>query len=261
MILRNSIRRRIESGDVALGLIVRLVRSAEIAMICRATGHDFLFIDTQHAVFSRETIAAMITAARGQDVAALVRLRGYDDADASLFLDAGAAGLIVPDVNTAGQARQIVAAARFAPEGRRSLPGPLVQFDYQPRDAREAMDLVNADTLIVCMIETAEALANIEEIAAVPGVDVLHVGCVDLLLALGRPGEFGCPEILQAIDRVADAASRHGKVLGIGGDRDPRRRAGYVAQGARFLTTETDIGLLMGAAARAVADIRGSLDT
>lgn len=252
----SAISDRIARDEVALGLIVRLARSGEIARIARATGHDFIFIDGQHALFSPETVARLIEAADGCGLASLVRVRGWDDKAAPLFLDAGASGIIVPDLQNAGQAEAFVHACRFPPRGARSLPGPLVHNDFRPLAAEEAMRKADGSTLLVAMIETLEGLANVEEIAAVDGLDVLHVGCVDLLLALGKPDRHGCPEILDAIAAVARAARRHGKILGIGGDRDPERRRRYIAQGARFMTTDTDIGLLLRAADAAVAAIR-----
>jgi 2-keto-3-deoxy-L-rhamnonate aldolase RhmA len=118
------------------------------------------------------------------------------------------------------------------------------------------MRQADAATLVVGMIETREGLANVNAIAAVDGIDILHVGCVDLLLALDKPDQQGCPEILEAIHKVGTAARRHGKILGIGGDRDADRRARYIREGARFMTTETDIGLLMNAAGAVVNQIR-----
>ena len=187
---------------------MRVVRSGEIALITRASDHDFLFIDTQHAVFNRESVAALIISARGAGVSPLVRVRSHADPDAALFLDVGAGGLIVPDVNTAEDARSLVRWCRFPPRGQRSLPGPLVQDDFRPTAPIDAMRRADAETVLVAMIETTVGVANAEEIAAVDGIDVLHVGCVDLLLALGRPGEQGCTEILEAIEKVARAAGR-----------------------------------------------------
>ena len=252
----DSIRARIACGGVALGLIVRVVRSGEIALIARTSGHDFLFIDTQHAAFNRETVANIIIAARNAGIAALVRLRSYADPDACLFLDAGASGLIVPDVNTAEEAHIVVQTCRFAPRGQRSLPGPLIQDDYRPTAPEDSMRRVGAETLIVAMIETRESVANVEKIAAVDGIDVLHVGCVDLLLSLERPGQQGCPELLAAIEDVARAAKQHAKILGIGGDRDPVRRANYLQNGAQFMTTDLDANLLLEATTARVMAIR-----
>jgi staphyloferrin B biosynthesis citrate synthase len=255
-VVANPIRRRIQEDEVAVGLIVRLVRSGEIARVARATGHDFLFIDTQHATFSRESVSEIISVAVGCGVAPLVRIRRYDDSDASVYLDAGGAGVIIPNVHTAEQARRAVEACRFPPVGRRSLPGPPVPPELRDLSQTEAMRQVNAETLIVCMIESLEGLNNVDEIAATDGVDVLYVGCVDLLLALGKPGEYGCPEVLEAIDHVARAARTHGRILGIGGDRDPSRRTRYIREGARFLSTGTDVAMLSAEAEKRVSSIR-----
>lgn len=252
----NPIHTRIASGGVALGLIVRATRTGEIAVIARASGHDFLFIDTQHAAFNRETVAGLILASRGAGVAPLVRLRAPDDADAALYLDAGAGGLIVPDVSTADQARAVVQRCRFPPRGRRSLPGPLIGDDFRAVAPAEAMRRTDAQTVIVAMIETPHGVANADAIAAVDGIDVVHVGCVDLLLALGKPGQQDCPEIMDAIETVAAAAQRHDRLLGIGGDRDPDRRAGFIRRGARFMTTELDTSLLLQACTAQVTAIR-----
>lgn len=256
LVATNPIRARIADGGVALGLIVRAVRSAEIALIARASDHDFLFIDTQHAAFNQETVASIIIAARESGVYPLVRVRSSLDADAALWLDCGAGGLIVPDVNTAEEARGLVSRCRFPPRGQRSLPGPLIQDDFCPISPEDAMRKADAETVITAMIETKVGVANADEIAAVDGIDVLHVGCVDLLLALGLPGQQGCPEILEAIELVAAAAERHGKILGIGGERDPERRARFIRRGARFMTTDLDINLLLKAATERVSTIR-----
>jgi 2-keto-3-deoxy-L-rhamnonate aldolase RhmA len=252
----NPILARIAEGGVALGLIVRAVRSGEIALIARASDHDFLFIDTQHAAFNRETVVGIIIAARGAGVSPLVRVRSHADPDAALWLDMGAGGLIVPDVNTAEEARAVVRRCRFPPRGQRSLPGPLIQDDVHPTAPADAMLRADAETVIVAMIETTTGVSNAGEIAAVDGIDVLHVGCVDLLVALGRPGQHGCPEILQAIETVATAAEGHGKVLGIGGERDPERRAKLIRRGARFMTTDLDVNLLLEATTARVTAIR-----
>jgi staphyloferrin B biosynthesis citrate synthase len=150
-----------------------------------------------------------------------------------------------------------VRTCRFPPVGARSLPGgPLSPFDVGAAPADEAMERANAETLLVCMIETSEGVANADAIAALDGVDVLHIGCVYLLVALGKPGQAGCPEVMDAIAQVAQATRAHDRILGIGGDWEPRRRASYLRDGARFMTTGTDTSLLLDAATERVAAIR-----
>jgi 2-keto-3-deoxy-L-rhamnonate aldolase RhmA len=123
----------------------------------------------------------------------------------------------------------------------------------------EAVPALNDSTLVVCMIETVEGLANVDDIAAVDGVDVLHVGCNDLLTAMGLPGKFGCPEIVAAIERVIAAAKKYGKFAGLGGERDMERQLAFIKSGVRFVTTQTDMGFLMAAASQRTAEIRKGL--
>jgi 2-keto-3-deoxy-L-rhamnonate aldolase RhmA len=257
--LKNPAKERMRAGDVALGMIVRLARSAEIARIAKTTGHDFIFIDGQHALFSIETIGHIAQTALGIGIAPLVRVRSCEDPATPVILDNGATGIIFPDVSTAAQAKRAVDACKFPPVGRRSVSAGYPQYDYRAVPLTQAVPALNDATLVVCMIETVEGLANVDAIAAVDGVDVVHVGCNDLLTAMGLPGRFGCPEIMAAMDRVIAAARKHDKFAGLGGDRDLERQRDLVKKGVRFVTTQTDMGFLMAAASARTAEIRKSL--
>ena len=107
--LRNPALERMRAGDVALGMLVRLGRSGDIARIAKTTGHDFIFLDVQHAIYSLETIGHIAQAALGCGVAPLVRVRSCHDPDIALMLDCGATGIVVPDVNTVADAQKAVA--------------------------------------------------------------------------------------------------------------------------------------------------------
>jgi staphyloferrin B biosynthesis citrate synthase len=257
--LKNSVKERMRAGDVALGLIVRMARSGDIARVAKATGHEFIFIDGQHSLFSLETIGHIAQVALGIGVAPLVRVRSCDDPSTSLILDNGATGVIFPDVSSADDARHAVDACKFAPVGKRSVSGGYPNFDFRAVPISQAIAALNDSTLVVCMIETAEGLENVEAIAAVDGVDVVHVGCNDLLAAMGLPGQFGCAQIVAAIDRVITAAKRHGKFAGLGGERDMERQLAFIKKGVRFVTTQTDIGFLMAAASARTEQIRKGL--
>lgn len=256
----NPVRARMRAGHAALGLNVRLARSPDIARIARATGHDFLFIDAQHSAFNLESIAAIAQTAMAIGVAPLVRVRSVEDPDVALLLDNGVAGIVFPDVNTAAEARRAVDRCRFPPLGRRSVSGGYPQFDYRSLPVAQATAALEAATLVVCMIETAEGLANIEEIAAVPGVDVIHVGANDLLVSLGKAGQFDDPVVVEAMDRAVAATARHGGFAGCGGNRDVARQAASVRRGVRFLTTQSDIGFLAAAANAWTTGLRKALE-
>src|SRR5256885_7366246 len=103
---KNPVKERMRAGDVALGLIVRLARSGDIARIAKTTGHDFIFIDRQHALFTLETIGHIAQTALGCGVAPLVRVRSCDDPDTAVILDNGATGIVFPDVGSAADAQR-----------------------------------------------------------------------------------------------------------------------------------------------------------
>jgi 2-keto-3-deoxy-L-rhamnonate aldolase RhmA len=255
----NSLKTMMQAGKVALGMNVRLARSGDIARIAKTTGHDFIFIDGQHAIFTLETIAHIAQAALGCGITPLVRVRSVDDQDVQVLLDNGVMGIVYPDVNTAAEARRAVARAKFPPIGKRSVAGGYPMFDFAPVPVRQTVPALNAATLVVCMIETPEGVRNIEEIAKVDGVDVIHIGANDLLTAMGKPGEFGDPEAAKVIDRVISVVTANGKIPGMGGDRNIPRQIEYIKKGARFLTTNSEIAFILAEGTRVTTELRGAL--
>lgn len=256
----NPVKELLKAGKVALGMNVRLARSGDIARIAKTSGHDFIFIDIQHSLFSVETVGHIAQAALGCGITPLVRVRSCDDPDTSLFLDNGVTGIVFPDISTAAEAKRAVDRARFPPLGKRSVSGGYTVFDYRTVPMREAVAALDAGTLIVCMIETKEGLDNIEQIAAVDGIDVIHVGSNDLLAALGMPGAFGSPEHVAALDRVITVTKAHGKIPGVGGDRNLARQAEFIRKGARFITTNSEIAFILAEATRVTTELRKALE-
>src|SRR5215210_6342688 len=137
--LKNPAKERMRTGDVALGMIVRLARSGEIARVAKSTGHDFIFIDGQHSLFTVETIGHIAQTALGIGIAPLVRVRSCDDPDTQVLLDNGVTGIVFPDVSTADEARRAVCRAKFPPIGRRSVGGGYPIFDYRPVNPADAV--------------------------------------------------------------------------------------------------------------------------
>jgi 2-keto-3-deoxy-L-rhamnonate aldolase RhmA len=255
-LLQNPIRQRLAASEPALGMVVRLARSGDIARIAKTSGMDFLFLDVQHAIYSLETIGHIAQTALGCGIAPLVRVRSCRDPDTAVMLDCGATGIVFPDVNTAQEARLAVDTCKYAPIGRRSLTTGYAIFDYKPVPPTEIVRILNESTLVVCMIETAEGLRNVDEIAAVEGVDVILIGLTDLLYSLGKPGALDDPAVMDAVDRAAAAARNHGKVLGLGGDTDPQRQAEYLKRGVRFFTLPSDGAFVLSAASASARSLR-----
>ena len=257
--LPNPIKELFKQDKIALGMNVRLARSGDIAGIANSTGHDFIFIDAQHSLYNVETIGHIALAAIGVGIAPLVRVRSYNDPQTQVLLDNGVMGIVFPDVNTADQAREAVRRSKYPPIGTRSVGGGYPILNYKPTPVPDAVAALQDNTLVVCMIETQEGLDNVEAIAAVEGVDVVHVGSNDLLTAMGMPGAFGCPQHIAALEKVIAACKKHGKIPGVGGDRNLARQVAFIRKGMRFITTNSEIAFILSEGSRVTGELRTAL--
>lgn len=255
--IKNPTKELLAAGSLSVGIGVRTVRTGEIAPVMKNAGFDWLFIDLEHGPSAVESAYNISVAALGAGITPIVRVPQGDLRLAARCLDGGALGIVMPHVDTPEQAREVVSALRFAPRGHRSIAGGYPQFGFLNRPATEVVRELDAATLIVVMLETPQAIANAEAIAAVPGVDILLVGSNDLCLEMGIPGELTNPRLAQAYQAVIDACARHGKWAGLGGVYTPELLQRYLPMGMRFVLAGSDLGLLMGAAQQQAALIRG----
>lgn len=257
MAVQNKVRERMARGEVALCMATRLARTADIAMIADACGFDALYIDMEHCTISLEAAAQICVAALPVDVTPLVRIAGHAFDDATRLLDAGALGIICPNVSSPEQAKAFAQTCRFPPLGERSVAGAGPLQGYRATPLAEVNKQGNEATVLIAMLETPEGIANAEQIAAVPGIDVLLIGSNDLCTAMGIPGEMKHPKLRAAYETVARACKTHGKHLGIGGVRgDVAQVAELVKLGGRFVIAGSDVQYLMKAARDEVAAIR-----
>ncbi len=162
-----------------------------------------------------------------------------------------------PHVDTPEQARALVDAFRFAPMGHRSTGGTNAQFGYRPPPAAEAQKVLNAELLIIPMIETPLAVENADAIAAIDGIDALLIGTNDLSLEMGISGQVGHERVKAAYATVAAACRRHNKVLGMGGVYDQELSTRYIGMGARLILGASDHSLLLNAATQRAEFLRG----
>jgi 2-keto-3-deoxy-L-rhamnonate aldolase RhmA len=253
----NPLRRRLAEGGLALGFGVHHLRGSAVGMIAAAAGYDWLFIDMEHGAMSVDDATRIAIAALGQGVSPIVRVCKDALHEGTRCLDNGAMGVVVPHVDTAEEAKTVVRAYRFPPEGHRSWGGPPFAYGLHAVAPAAAQGELNREILIACMIETPEAVANAEAIAAVPGVDVLMFGTSDLTATMGIPGQIGHPDVRRAYEAVGAACARHGKVMGMGGVYDETVAPDYIGLGARFILAGSDHSLLMAAAGARARFLRG----
>ena len=258
MTVRNAAKERLEAGELALGMGVRMSRTVDIAKAMKTCGYDWLFIDMEHSSLDLDTAAQISVAAQSIGITPIVRVPGFEHHHASRVLDAGAQGIVAPHVDTAETAARIVRQCRFPPLGRRSVVGGLAQLDFDAVPVGEATEAINASTLVIVMIETPQAVENVDAIAAVEGVDGLLVGTNDLCMEMGIPGRVGDPEVMEAQARVIDACRRHGRFPGIGGVYEPVLMQRYIEMGMRFILCGNDLTMLMAAAGAHSRQLRAS---
>jgi 2-dehydro-3-deoxyglucarate aldolase/4-hydroxy-2-oxoheptanedioate aldolase len=188
--------------------------TAGVAELLALAGFDFVVLDAEHGFFSIESIEAMIIAADGAGLPAIVRVPSCTAAEVGRSLDAGAAGLLFPRGDGCATVRGAIESAKYPPAGKRGLAGVRAnRYGAIPLDrfVKEA----NEQTIIVVQIETAGALAELEAISAEPGLDVLYVGPNDLTQALGVPGQYADPRYREALAKIAGQAKSSGKTAGI----------------------------------------------
>jgi 2-keto-3-deoxy-L-rhamnonate aldolase RhmA len=250
-LVQNAAKRKMQAGGVALGFGVHHLRTAAVPLLAKASGHDWLFIDTEHGAFSVQEATQLCIAALPVGVTPIVRVCSGALDEGTRALDNGAMGIVVPHVDTAKEARRIAEAFHYPPAGHRSWGGPPAIYGFQPPPAVEAQKAVNAEILVVAMIESPEAVANVDAIAATEGIDVLLIGTSDLTAELGISGQIGHPRVVEAYQETIDAARKHGKFMGMGGVYDQENAARYISMGARFILSGSDHNyILAGANAR-----------
>jgi 4-hydroxy-2-oxoheptanedioate aldolase len=241
-----------EGGAVVNGWLA--IANSFCAEVMASAPFDSITIDTQHGMVDFEAAVAMFGAISGYPPTPLARVKWNDPAATMKLLDAGAYGIICPMINRRTECEHFVGACRYAPEGFRSF-GPARGLLYGGPDyASEA----NRTIVTIAMIETAEALDNLDDIMSVEGLDGVYIGPNDLALSLGHEPtpEPTAPEVQEAIEAIRAAAERNGVVAGIHvpSGESARRR---IDQGFRFVTIANDARLLAAAASAEIAAARG----
>jgi len=212
----NRLQQALAEGRVPVGHMISEFATRGIAKIVEAAGVDFVIVDMEHTGHEMSTIADLLAWFKAGPVAPIVRVPEPRYHFLARVMDAGALGVMVPNVESAEEAKAIVDAVKYAPLGNRGVGLGTAHTDYVlPKDARAYFEEANRRTTVICQIESETGVANVEAIAAVEGVDIVWVGHYDLTMSMGIPGDFRAPRFVEAMKRVAEAAKQHGKAAGI----------------------------------------------
>jgi 2-keto-3-deoxy-L-rhamnonate aldolase RhmA len=207
----NPVRAQLKEGKPVIGATIT-VAAPEIAAQAANMGFDFLWIEMEHSPITLETARNMILATRGLKAVPFIRVPVNELWTAKRALDAGSMGVIFPFTSTPELAKQAVAASRYAPAGRRGAGPGLASFRWQSPEGY--YKFADRNAMVIAIVEDAQGLENIEEIAAVPGLDVIFIGTNDLSFSLGHGGQQNHPEVQKAIRRIVAAGQKNNVPLG-----------------------------------------------
>ena len=251
----NPVKRTLRAGGVSLGTMVFEFDCTGLGRLMATAGAEFVVFDMEHTGWTLETLRMLVATTRPAGVVPMVRVPAVQYHFLARALDIGAMGLMVPMVESAEQARLMVQSAKYPPAGRRGAAFAVAHDDYAAGDLVETMRSANEEGLLSAQIETAVGLENVEEIAAVDGIDVLWVGQFDLTNFLGIPGQFNHPRLKGALERVVRVARQHGKTAAILVMSVDEGRA-MLAQGFRCVAYGGDLWLYQQALRQGISALR-----
>jgi len=246
-------REKLAQRRTCLGTVITFTDPTVTEVLCQVL--DFVWIDMEHNALTLETVQAHVMATNGSDTTPLVRVPWNDPVLIKPVLDIGAAGVIVPLIRTAEEACRAVAACLYPPEGIRGF-GPRRPSNYGRLGGPEFCRAANASILPMVQIEHIQAVENIDEILAVPGLASVVIGPNDLAGSMGLMGQPRHPDVLHKIDTVIVQARRAGVPIGIGAGDDPETLLDWAARGIQWLAMGGDCSLLLQAATQIAGRVR-----
>lgn len=251
----HSLRKRFLAGETAFGLFVAELRTPNFGLLLDTAGYDFAIFDMEHGGYSMADLAVMFPGFRGCRCAPLVRVPAIRREFFQVTLDLGVAGIVVPMVESAADVRACVDLMKYPPVGKRGVSFCRPHSLFQGHDNDGYTTEANDNTLLVVQIETAKGLEHLEEILAVPGIDVVFVGNTDLSYSLGCPNDLESGQVRDAIELVLKTASAR-KIVGGANITDPKMVAELHEYGLRFVTLTTDVERFVSGMETAVKDQR-----
>jgi 2-dehydro-3-deoxyglucarate aldolase/4-hydroxy-2-oxoheptanedioate aldolase len=251
----NRFRRVVGEGRIPVGTMVWEFGTRGMPKILESADLDFVLLDMEHSTFDGERIADLLALFKATPIAPFVRVPQRLYHFLARAMDAGALGVMVANVETAQDAREIVDAVKYAPIGRRGVGLGSAHTDYVIPDAAAYFREANENTTVIAMIESPRGVANADAIASISGVDVLWVGHFDLSQAMGIPAQFHHRNFLDAIQKVISAAREHGKVAGIN-PRSHEQADEWIAAGFNAISWGNDVIVYREALSSAVQALR-----
>jgi 2-keto-3-deoxy-L-rhamnonate aldolase RhmA len=251
----NAMREKLQQGEPVYGTMIQAVPMPAIAQVMGLAGCDFVFFDMEHGPFNMETIASMVQVARLTGVTPLVRVPNDEYHLMARPLDAGAQGIMIPRVETRAQVERIIECTMFPPVGNRGCSVSQGQNEFASQNLWAFTEAANQENLIILQIERAAAVAEIDDLLAVPGVGGAIIGPNDLALSLGVREDDQLGALEEPIQRVLDAALRRNIPCGLH-IADLGWLMEWQRRGMKLICYSTDLNFLRNGAASGMETLR-----
>lgn len=254
--LANPVKKTVNSGGVSIGTMMFEFNTTGIGRIAANAGAEFAVYDMEHTGWDLESIRMLIATTPRPSLVPIVRIPTTQYHFVSRVLDMGAMGIMAPMVESAEEARLLVQSAKYPPVGRRGAAFSIAHDDYRNDSIPEIVRSANQEVLLIAQVETAKGLKNLDEIAAVPEIDVLWIGLYDMASSMNLAGQMQHPDIQAAIDKVIAACQKNNKVpavlvTSVDEGRDQLKR------GFRLVAYGGDVWIYQSALKQGLAAVRG----
>jgi 2-dehydro-3-deoxyglucarate aldolase/4-hydroxy-2-oxoheptanedioate aldolase len=250
-----NLKSRVLAGQAVVGAMVFEFFSPGMPQILKVAGCQYVIFDLEHSGLGYETLKSLFAGCRGIGITPLARVPRGEYHFLARALDIGAHGVMVPMVESAAEARRIAEATHYPPAGRRGAAFAIAQDDYEAGDVSKKIKSIDERTLVIAQIETERGLAEVDAIAATPGIDVLWLGHFDMTNFLGIPGAFEHPRYQAAVQDIVQAGKKHKKGLGfMAADAGWARK--YRDFGFNMIAAGLDHTLLQAAVRQTLAPLR-----
>ena len=254
----NAVKEKVLRGEPSIGAAISFP-SPELVELYGLIGFEWIFIDAEHGPIGYPECQAMVRACDAHGLSSIVRVPKLDHSLIAKYLETGALGVAVPHINTPEQARAVVDAARYVPEGRRGCDaGASRSSAYNLIESpTEYFAHSNRELLVAVWVEEVEGMKNLDAILKVPGVDAVHFGPGDLALSMGLPGGTDHPAVKAALAEGRQKVRAAGKAL-IGEPSDVATARAYLAEGVQLVSTQVT-AMLTNTARAYLAELKGQV--
>ena len=252
--IENSLKRKLEAGEVTIGPFVNCSYPA-FTEILGLAGFDFCILDMEHGPLHTLVLEDLVRAAQGVGLAPIVRVRKNDGPQIQRALDIGSAGVQVPQIETAEEAQSVVQGAKYNPIGKRGLSYYLRAADYGAGGVEGVLDTINKEQLVIVHVEGIQGIENLDSVVSVPNIDVIFLGPYDLSQSLGIPGMVSDPRVTKLMETASSKIRAAGKFVGTFAD-NPETAKRWSGLGVQYIALGVDVQIFLHACQEIVDEVR-----